>query len=155
MMPPIRHFLAAFLLLAAPAGAQTISALSYNQSNNVVVATQRIIFPLIGISGGTAAAPTFSAAVGTNTFGLFAATVIGTGPHLGLSVDGTRRFFVGTNTIRAELPISFSDTTNAAITRTNLGLGAGIITNIAVLVPGGGTNTLQFSNGVLTNVTDP
>jgi len=38
---------------------------------------------------------------------------------------------------------------------TGMRLGGGIITNISVLVSGGGTNTLQFSNGILTNVTSP
>jgi hypothetical protein len=52
-------------------------------------------------------------------------------------------------------PLAFDNTTNAAITRTNLGLGGGIATNISVLVSGGDTNTLQFSNGILTNVTSP
>jgi len=52
-------------------------------------------------------------------------------------------------------PVEFDNATNAATTRTNLGLGGGVITNIDVLVSGGGTNTLQFSNGILTNVTTP
>jgi len=39
--------------------------------------------------------------------------------------------------------------------RADFGLGNGVITNIDVLVSGGGTNTLQFSNGILTNVTTP
>jgi hypothetical protein len=59
------------------------------------------------------------------------------------------------NVVTFAKPLFFGEATNAAITRTNLGLGGGVITNIDVLVSGGGTNTLQFSNGILTNVTTP
>jgi hypothetical protein len=65
---------------------------------------------------------------------------------------------VDVDLLRTAGPIEFTGgeaATNAAITRTNLGLGGGVITNIDVLVSGGGTNTLQFSNGILTNVTTP
>lgn len=53
----------------------------------------------------------------------------------------------GTNALTAYDPIAFSSTANAATTRTNLGLGSGLITNIVA-----GTNTLVFSNGILTGV---
>jgi hypothetical protein len=57
----------------------------------------------------------------------------------GLSLD------LGTN------GIAFRNTTNAAVTRTNLGLGGGVTTNISI-VGTNNTNTLVFSNGILTSV---
>jgi hypothetical protein len=45
--------------------------------------------------------------------------------------------------------LDFGNSTNKAVTRTNLFGHGGITTNISVLVPGGGTNTLRFTNGIL------
>jgi hypothetical protein len=120
----MRHILTilAALFLCASAQAQTVKALSYNSTNDTVVQTQRITFQQIGVAAGTAASPSTTYAIGTNNIGIFASTQLGIGPHLGFSVDGTRRFLIATNTIRAELPISFGTTTNAAASRTNLGL---------------------------------
>jgi hypothetical protein len=59
--------------------------------------------------------------------------------HGGVSLD------LGTN------GIAFRNTTNAAVTRTNLGLGGGVTTNISI-VGTNNTNTLVFSNGILTSV---
>jgi hypothetical protein len=116
-------------LCAATSYGQTMKALSYNSTNNTIVATQRVTFPLLGVASGTAATPSLTYASGTNVFGTFATTQLGIGPYLGFSVNGTRQFYIATNTIRAELPISFANTTNEAITRTNLGLGLPAITN--------------------------
>jgi len=44
---------------------------------------------------------------------------------------------------------------SAGQARTNMGLGGGLTTNITVLRPSNVTNTLQFSNGILTEVTSP
>jgi hypothetical protein len=119
-------------LCAATSYGQTMKALSYNSSNNTIVATQRVTFPLLGVASGTATTPSLTYVSGTNVFGTFAAAQFGFGPYLGFSVDGTRRFFISTNTIRAELPLSFANTTNEATTRTNLGLGATWLTNADV-----------------------
>ena len=129
--------IAALCLLAASVGAQTVKAVAFNTTNNTVVSTNRITFPLLGAASGTAATPSLSIASGTNVFGVFATTQLGIGVYLGFSVDGTRRFYISTNTIRAELPISFSSTTNAAETRTNLALGA--------------TNDVSFNSVAVTN----
>jgi len=51
------------------------------------------------------------------------------------------RVHLGGNT-RIDGAITFDNTTNAATTRTNLGLGSGITTNVS-------SGTLQFSNGIL------
>jgi hypothetical protein len=155
MKPFLLTLLATLCLLAATAEAQTVKAVSFNTTNNTVVSTNRVIFPLLGVAGGTAVTPALTYTFGTNSFGTFASTQVGIGPFLGFSVEGARRLFVSTNTLRVEVAVSFSDTNVAATTRTNLGLGGGVITNIDVLVSGGGTNTLQFSNGILTNVTTP
>lgn len=139
--------LAAVLLYwVAPAHGQTIKSLSFNTTNSTVVSTNQIFFTRLATLGGTAADPSFAAVSGTNTIGLFASSVIGIGPYLGFSYNGTRVFLISSNAIRAENPITFNTTTNAATTRTNLGLGSGLTTNVA------GTNTLVFSNGILTGV---
>ena len=139
--------LAAVLLYwAAPAQAQTIKTLGFNTTNNMVVSTNQIFFTRLATLGGTAADTPFSIVSGTNTVGLFASSAFGIGPHLGFAYNGTRVFLISSNAIRAENPITFNNTTNAATTRTNLGLGSGITTNVA------GTNTLVFSNGILTGV---
>jgi hypothetical protein len=163
--------IAALCLLATSGGAQTVKAVSFNTTNNTVVSTNRIIFPALATLSGTAAVPAFSIALGTNTVGLFALSQLGIGPYLGFSVNGNRAFYISTNTIRAELPISFSSTTNSAETRTNLGLGLPALTNTSnvttmralagstntnqpfsgsiSVVGTNNTNTLVFSNGIL------
>jgi hypothetical protein len=146
--------IAALCLLATSGGAQTVKAVAFNTTNNTVVSTNRIIFTLLGTAGGSAATPAFAIAVGTNTVGLFALSQLGIGPYLGFSVNGNRSFYISTNTIRAELPISFSSTTNSAETRTNLGLGLPALTNTSNVTTmralAGSTNTNQpFSGSVV------
>ena len=115
--------------LCATGYGQTLKSVMYNTTNDTVVSTNRIIFPLLGVAGGSATVPSLTYASGTNLFGTFASSALGIGPFLGFSVDGTRRFFISTNTIRAELPLSFNNATNEAASRTNLGLGATWLTN--------------------------
>jgi hypothetical protein len=116
-------------LCAATSYGQTMKVLAYDSSNNTVSATQRVTFSLLGFGTGTAAAPSLTHASGTNVFGTFASSQVGIGPFVGWTVNGTRRFYISTNTIRAEFPISFANATNEATTRTNLGLGATWLTN--------------------------
>jgi hypothetical protein len=126
----MKHFLAilsTLSLFAAPASAQTLRSLMIS-ANDTLVQTQRITFPRIGLSGGTAANPPLTYTSGTNTFGTFASSAAGIGPHLSFSVDGTRRFFISTNTIRAELPISFGTASNASETRLALGFNTNLNT---------------------------
>jgi hypothetical protein len=130
----MKTLLATLLLatLCSTAYGQTLKSVMYNTTNNMVVGlsnAQRLNFEHIGLTAGTATAPSLTYASGTNSFGTFASTAIGVGPFLGFSVDGTRRFFISTNAIRAELPLSFNNATNEALTRTNLGLGATWLTN--------------------------
>jgi hypothetical protein len=138
---------AALLCWAAPLQGQTIKAVAFNTTNNTVVSTNQISFTRLATVAGSTADPSFSVISGTNTMGLFSTSLIGIGPYLGFSHNGTRVFLISSNAIRAENPITFNNTTNAATTRTNLGLGSGLITNIVA-----GTNTLVFSNGILTGV---
>jgi hypothetical protein len=85
----------------------------------------------------------------------FGGILLGDGDFIKSSAGGDGDLFISATRTLFNGNIEFDNTTNAAITRTNLGLGGGIATNISVLVSGGGTNTLQFSNGILTNVTSP
>jgi hypothetical protein len=146
--------LATLCLLAASATAQTVKAVSFNTTNNTVVSTNRIIFPLLGAAGGTAAIPSFTVSSGTNTFGIFASTQIGIGPYLGFSVEGTRRFLIATNAIRAEQPLTFSTTNIAAETRTNLGVPLPALTNTSNVTVmralAGSTNTNTPFDGAVT-----
>ena len=139
--------------LCATGYGQTIKSLGYNTTNNTIVGltnNQRLAFEHISVTTGTAAAPSLVYLLGTNTFGTFASTAFGIGPFLGFSVDGNRRFFISTNTIRAELPISFSAGNDSA-TRTNLGLGAtwltnDNVTNFRTAIGLGATNEVTFQN---------
>ena len=138
---------AALLCWAASVQGQTIKSLGFNTTNSTVVSTNQIFFTRLATITGSAADPSFAVVAGTNILGLFATTQLGIGPYLGFSFNGTRVFLISSNAIRAENPITFNNTTNAATTRTNLGLGSGLITNVVA-----GTNTLVFSNGILTGV---
>jgi hypothetical protein len=162
--------------LCATGYGQTLKSVMYNTTNNTVVGlsnAQRLNFEHIGLTSGTATAPSLTYASGTNTFGTFASSGVGIGPFLGFSVDGERRFFISTNTIRAELPLSFNNATNGAVTRTNLGIPLPAITETSNVLmmralsgstntnePFSGsvvvdTNTLVFTNGILLEVTTP
>jgi hypothetical protein len=54
---------------------------------------------------------------------------------------------------RIDGAITFDNTTNAATTRTNLGLGSGITTNITFVDAATNTNTVSISNGIITGWT--
>jgi hypothetical protein len=71
-----------------------------------------------------------------------------------LSWEGTTVFEPETGTFYTD--INFNNTTNAAITRTNLGLGGGITTNRTFVSYNGTnytTNSVSISNGVITGWT--
>ena len=130
----MKRFLTLLLatLCAATSYAQTIKTLGYNTTNNTVVgltAGQRIEFERLGVVSGTASVPSIAFATGTNALGLFSGTEFGVGPFLGFSVNEVNRFSITTNALIALSPLSFNNVTNAAVTRTNLGLGATWLTN--------------------------
>ncbi len=121
--------------LCATSYAQTIKTLGYNTTNNTVVGLttgQRIEFQRLGVVSGTASVPSIAFATGTNTFGLFSGTEFGVGPFLGFSVNGVNRFSITTNALIALSPLSFNNVTNAAVTRTNLGIPLPALTNTNV-----------------------
>ena len=129
-------FLAAVLLCwAAPAQGQTIKSLGFNTTNGTMVytGTNDLRFPA-------------TIRIGTNQAGISSG-----GQFLSLTDgDGGVSMQLGTNAITVYNRISFGGlgaSSNAATTRTNLGLGSGLITNVVA-----GTNTLVFSNGILTGV---
>jgi hypothetical protein len=150
----------ALAILSATASAQTIKALGYNTTNGEVVAntgtnvltfTNEVFFGEDFSIGDAIIRYDGSERISVEELSLKDGSV--TRLSWGNDTNG-----VDVDLLRTAGPIEFTGgeaATNAAITRTNLGLGGGVITNIDVLVSGGGTNTLQFSNGILTNVTTP
>jgi hypothetical protein len=62
------------------------------------------------------------------------------------------RVHLGGNT-RIDGAITFDNTTNAATTRTNLGLGSGITTNVTFVDASTNTNSVTISNGIITGWT--
>jgi hypothetical protein len=147
----------ALAILSATAYGQTIKSLGYNTTNGEVVAntgTNVLRFTNSAIEIGQTNSDITSITPGeiASSFGFRLNWEENFIEKPGATFDF--RF----DEVRLFGSLSFGGdeaTTNAAITRTNLGLGGGVITNIDVLVSGGGTNTLQFSNGILTNVTTP
>ena len=119
---------AALLCWAAPAQGQTIKTLGFNTINCEVVygGTNDLTFT------NSVSAPQFVVKIGTNIFVSIA--------------DDVAEFFVPID-LRSSNGMLFSATNSAAATRTNLGLGSGLITNVVA-----GANTLVFSNGILTGV---
>jgi hypothetical protein len=119
---------AALLYWAAPAQGQTIKSFGYNTTNGQVVygGTNDLTFT------NSVSAPQFFVKIGTNIFVSIA--------------DDVAEFLVPID-VRSSNGMSFSATNSAAATRTNLGLGSGLITNVVA-----GANTLVFSNGILTGV---
>jgi hypothetical protein len=83
--------------------------------------------------------------LGTNNTGFYVLTSAGT--PVGFVHNDVLSFAVSTASFALYKPLSFVAATNADTTRTNLGLGGGLITNVVA-----GTNTLVFSNGILTGV---
>jgi hypothetical protein len=147
----------ALAILSATASAQTIKALGYNTTNgevaysgtNVLTFTSATIFDVITFLNDANPSETFTLETEFEDQGSGEETLTLTHAIAGIVVG------FSPNVVTFAKPLFFGEATNAAITRTNLGLGGGVITNIDVLVSGGGTNTLQFSNGILTNVTTP
>jgi hypothetical protein len=155
-MKPFLTTLLLATLCAATGYGQTVKSLGYNTTNGQVVyaGTNALTFTnSLGFTTNAAAATRTNLGLGatwlTNTNVTNFRSAIGAGT---VNEGGEPSFqTVDLNDGEDNLNLS----ANAGITRTNLGLGGGVITNIDVLVSGGGTNTLQFSNGILTNVTTP
>jgi hypothetical protein len=163
-MPPIRHILLPTLLLltlaTAPAQAQTVKALSFNTTNGVVLGptnltfTNPVQFSAITFTNSIIAPDTSDEAIRISAHILKAAAWNDGGSQFSgaLEINNGQDFA----TRIAPAPVINEVGVDLVLPSTSGTLAlAGITTNIAVLVSGGGTNTLQFSNGVLTNVTTP
>ena len=125
---------AALLYWAAPAQGQTIKSFGYNTTNGQVVygGTNDLTFT------NSVSAPQFFVKIGTNIF---------------LSIaDDVAEFFVPID-VRASNGILFGATNSAAATRTNLGLGSGITTNVTFVDAATNTNSVTISNGIITDWT--
>ena len=137
---------AALLCWAAPVQGQTIKALSYDTTNGTVFAgTNRVQFTnriSVPAGGGT---NDIVLRLGTNNTGFYVST--GVGQPAAFVHNDVLVFVTTTAAFSLYKPLSFVGSTNADTTRTNLGLGRGLITNVVA-----GTNTLVFSNGILTGV---
>lgn len=170
-MRQLLTILATLCILAAPAAAQTIKSLGYNTTNGQIVAATNVVWTnAFNFSSNTVAAVVrTNLGLGVTNSPEFASITLGTGA---LTISGGPEDDVSIENASSQLqinlqgspavsfgsiayystPIEFNNTTNAATTRTNLFGHGGISTNIAVLVSGGATNTLVFTNGLLKEV---
>jgi hypothetical protein len=162
MKPPrILAFIAllGFLALGPAAFGQTIRALSYNTTNfNVVGWTNTNALTLSNrlniqpAPGGTTNILALRISVSNNETGAYVSDSAGNG--LVFVHNGAISLGLLTNSVTFYRPTLWSGT-NATTSRSNLFGGAvGITTNVSV-VGTNNTNTLQFFNGILTNVTAP
>ena len=130
-MKHLLTLLAAFTLLVSPAAAQTIKSLGYNTTNGSIVAntgTNTLRFTNnVSFQGGPL----------INGSGIFYDTSGGINLEENILTDNSNStvFTWGDSTVSFSKPITFANTTNAATTRTNLGLGA--------------TNTVRFGSILL------
>jgi hypothetical protein len=149
-----RLILLAAVFLAVSAQAQTIKSLGFNTTNGQIVysGTNALTFTN-ALQFATNARAETRTNLGGTTVGnaLFtAATTNAARLALGATVVGANIFTVPLQYQELYLRINADNTVSSlspAATRTNLGLGSGLITNVVA-----GTNTLVFSNGILTGV---
>jgi hypothetical protein len=155
-----RHILlAALLCWAAPAAGQTIKSLGFNTTNGQVVYT------------GTNTLTFTNSQIGILESGEDVVFLRNQSGALAFYSDATMLATFATAEINFFFPIVFNNTTNAAATRTNLGLGLPALTNTGNVTTmralAGSTNTnepysgtvaltntnvLTFSNGVLLKI---
>ena len=177
--------LATLFLLAASAEAQVIKSLGYNTTNGqIVAATNTVWTNSFSFSTNTVAAQIRTNLALGETNGVTFGGITIAGGVLTISDEGEADVYVsnenadlalyavpGSGQILAYNSISFVNTTNAATTRTNLGLGLPALTNTSnvaamralagstntnqpfsgsiSVVGTNNTNTLVFSNGIL------
>ena len=139
---------------------------SFNFSTNTVAAQVRTNLSLGWSALTNTDATNFRAAIGlgaTNDVRFNSISIYPEGEDessIAAAIDGLV-FKFGTNSsfelgggvdVFYRVPIRFNNTTNAATTRTNLGLGSGITTN-RTFVATGVTNSVSISNGIITGWT--
>jgi hypothetical protein len=142
------------LCWAAPASAQTIKSLGFNTTNGQIVysGTNALTFTN-ALQFSTNARAATRTNLGGTTVGNALFTAVTTNSArtaLGASIVGGNIFTVPEQYQELFLRINADNTVSSlspAALRTNIGLGGGLITNIVA-----GTNTLVFSNGILTGV---
>ena len=161
---------AALLCWATPAQAQTIKSLGYNTTNGQIVYNGTNTLAFTNLSGvvlqnGPLAVSEIQDNSGNSIFSVNDQYFVNVSANGGVALDW------GGSSVIVGLPISFAASSNAATTRTNLGLGLPALTNTsnvtAMRALGGSTNTnepysgtvaltntnvLTFSNGVLLNI---
>jgi hypothetical protein len=159
-------------LCAATGYGQTLKALSYNTTNGVVVygGTNQLIFTNASVKVGSLI---------FNEDGIFYSATNGAGLDFQNTtfIDGGGNIvfdYSFNNTAQFHKPISFNNTTNAAATRTNVGLPLPALTNTSNVTMmralAGSTNTntpasgtyqltniisLTISNGIIVDVEEP
>ena len=149
----IRYIIAALAIIvfASVASAQTVKTLGYNTTNGKVVYSGTNSLAFNNVLFGTGYFTNSTDGVFQLRFG---ATNTGFkrsgGGQTTLVSSGSDVVVFSSNSLTIKTAVAFENSTNAAISRTNLGLGGGITTNVVA-----GTNTLVFTNGVLTGVTTP
>ena len=163
----MKHFLSIIFaaIFCASASAQTIRTLGYNTNGQVVAATNVTWTNSFNFSTNTVAAQvrTNLGLGATNDVRFNSISIYPEDENessIAPGVDGLV-FKFGTNSsfelgggvdVFYRVPIRFNNTTNAATTRTNLGLGSGITTN-RTFVATGVTNSVSISNGIITGWT--
>jgi hypothetical protein len=173
MKPPrLLAFLAlfGFLALGPAAFGQTVRNLAYDTTNwtvigwtntNAIIFTNRVNYSnTVRVPNGALTNPSITFSTNTiNPPGFYFSPL----SSIGLAVTRQGSVIMGwrTNVIAIYAPITVVDgiggdaATIRAATMSNLAGAATFTTNVQVLVTGGATNTLQFSNGILTGVTAP
>jgi hypothetical protein len=149
------------ILLTEGTNTFTLSASAgVNRTNLGLGGTNAVTFgSLIINSASLGEATNTSIRFGTNNVGFYAGGV--SSGRLTAAQDGNTIWIIDdTNTIGFGVyyPITFQGaaaTTNAAITRTNLGLGSGVTTNLDIKLNNNDGMRLYFSNGILTNAATP
>jgi len=181
-MKHLLTLLAILTILASPAAAQTIKSLGFNTTNGRIVASTNLVWTnAFNFSTNTVAGQVrTNLALGETNAVTFGGITIA-GGVLTISEEGESDVYVsnenadlalyavpGSGQILAYSSISFVNTTNAAATRTNLGLPLPALTNTSNVTmmralsgstntnhPFSGsvaltnTNVLVFSNGIL------
>jgi hypothetical protein len=158
-----------FGILGVGAYGQTIKSLGYNSTNGQIVAATNVAFTNSVSFGEIKAdtlimpktgAPSILANITSGNLsanGVLSGSTVTTssGGSIIVVSGGSLRFDAGA-TISNSPTVNFANTTNAAQTRTNLGLGNGITTNRTFVSYNGTnytTNSVTISNGIITGWT--
>lgn len=129
------------------------SAAATTRTNLGLGATNDLSFRRVTVNGNTSATNDVAVSFGSASTGFFSGGISSGRPSL--AYNGNRVWVADDTLYRLFVPIEFQTTAALNTTLTNLGLSGGLTTNVSVLRPGNVTNTLRFTNGILTGVTVP